>query len=586
MHCTRCAAPLPAGSAYCTACGLPAADGHADTITIHHGANEQLPMPGGGSDIVLYERVRRELARDYEVERELGRGGMAVVYKATELELLRPVALKVLPPEMSASPSMAERFKREARMAASLDHPNIIPVYRVGQTASGGLFYIAMKFIEGRSLEAILEAQGALPLAASMLILRAATAALAFAHQNRVVHRDIKGANILIDHDGRIVVADFGIARIAEDASLTHTGHIVGTPYYMSPEQCAGHRVGAQSDQYSLGVVAFQMLAGSVPFKAETLPGVMQHHFFTPVPDLTKVRSDVPPALLAWINQAMAKRPGDRFASTQDMLAALEGVQLTDAERRSGEQALRDLVFGTLVPKVSTGMLPPLADTVLMTPPNVRAMEQRDAARRSRLRLAATAAVGAVLLSGGTYALTTRAAAHAAAAERRPAPNVADTARPAPQGPAATAATRTTAVALTADTAPSSAARPGSKPARPAARETSAAAASSTPTTARGDHELSYAAGPATPGASAGDSANAGVGKLRVRVYPTDAEIYVDGRRLGRGVVVDSVVAAGARRLRVTAPGYVTLDTAFTVRPGETAQLVGLRLRTADGGAP
>src|SRR5215213_4436096 len=315
MHCTRCSALMPAGTVHCASCGFPAGESHADTVTIHHGANEKLPMPGGGSDIVLFERVKRELARDYEVERELGRGGMAVVYKATELELLRPVALKVLPPEMSASPSMAERFRREARMAASLDHPNIIPVYRVGQTASGGLFYIAMKFIEGRSLENILETQGALPLPVAVLILRAAAAALAFAHQNRLVHRDIKGANILIDQDGRVVVSDFGIARAGEDSGLTQTGMLMGTPYFMSPEQCAGHRVSEQSDQYSLGIVAFQMLTGTVPFRAETIPGVMQHHFFTPVPDIGQVRTDVPAGLVDVIQRALAKRPTDRYAT-------------------------------------------------------------------------------------------------------------------------------------------------------------------------------------------------------------------------------------------------------------------------------
>src|SRR5215213_9394879 len=315
MHCTRCSALMPAGTVHCASCGFPAGESHADTVTIHHGANEKLPMPGGGSDIVLFERVKRELARDYEVERELGRGGMAVVYKATELELLRPVALKVLPPEFASSPSMAERFRREARTAAAFDHPNIIPIYRVGQ--ANGLFYIAMKFVEGRSLDDVVQAQGALPIAVVMHVLRASVRALAFAHQNNIIHRDIKGANILIDQDGRVVVADFGIARAGEDAGLTATGTLMGTPYFMSPEQCAGHRVGEQSDQYSLGIVAFQMLTGTVPFRAETIPGVMQHHFFTPVPDIRLARTGVPDALVEVVNRALAKRPSDRYATTR-----------------------------------------------------------------------------------------------------------------------------------------------------------------------------------------------------------------------------------------------------------------------------
>jgi len=181
---------------------------------------------------------------------------MAVVLRAVERELQRPVALKVMPPQLALTPQSAERFKREARMTASLDHPNVIPIYRVGDAE--GLLYIAMKLVEGRSLDDIVKVQGALPVPVVVAIMRGAAAGLAAAHDRGIVHRDIKGGNILVDLDGRVLVTDFGIARAMADASLTQSGMIVGTPHYMSPEQCAGRPLGPQSDQYSLAAVGFQ----------------------------------------------------------------------------------------------------------------------------------------------------------------------------------------------------------------------------------------------------------------------------------------------------------------------------------------
>jgi tetratricopeptide (TPR) repeat protein/predicted Ser/Thr protein kinase len=343
MYCFRCGTLVPDGQRFCGSCGTQVSDPGGATVAV-----AAAPKPES-----LVETLRRHLAEDYEVERELGRGGMAVVYKAVERELRRPVALKVLPPEMAHTASIAERFKREARLAASLDHPNIIPVYRVG--AVGGTLFIAMKMVEGRALDTIIEAQGPLPVPVVVQVMRAATAALAFAHEKGVIHRDVKGGNILVETDGRVLVSDFGIARAAEEAALTASGAIVGTPHFMSPEQCAGLPLGAQCDQYSLGVVAFQMLSGEVPFDAETLPAIMQHHFFTPVPELGPVRDDVPPALEAVIRRALAKQPEDRYATTREMLAALDAVPVAEAERRKGEAMLRDLARGAAVGRISAG---------------------------------------------------------------------------------------------------------------------------------------------------------------------------------------------------------------------------------------
>jgi hypothetical protein len=484
---------------------------------------------------------------------------MAVVYKATELELLRPVALKVLPPEFSASPSMAERFRREARTAAAFDHPNIIPIYRVGQV--NGLFYIAMKFVEGQSLDDVVQSQGPLPIPVVMHVLRAAVRALAFAHQNSIVHRDIKGANILIDQDGRVVVSDFGIARAGEDAGLTATGMLMGTPYFMSPEQCAGHRVGEQSDQYSLGIVAFQMLTGTVPFRAETIPGVMQHHFFTPVPDIRKVRTDVPAALVDVINRALSKRPADRYTTTREMQAAVEAIPYSEAERQHGERLVRDLVLGVSVPRVDAGVLPPLAETLMMTPPPIR--REREHAERQAMKRALRrrhAGIGAAVVVA-TVALALTAARFASGGESE-----ATGAR----GDTAAVATRTAAVVP---------ATPGGAVTRPA-------------TTPR-DSARSVAAAPAKPRIAAPavekpvvtatpPVAAAAPGRLRVRVYPSDADITIDGRSLGKGVVLDSAIAAGERRLRVAAPGYLPLDTLVQVIAGETTQLGTLRMKPVE----
>src|SRR5216117_4479205 len=284
------------------------------------------------------------------------RGGMAVVFKATEVGLRRLVALKVLPPELGLTARAAERFKREARMVAEIDHPNIIPVYRVGQI--GGILFFVMKFVEGKSLDAILQAQGALSVPVTLNVLRAAARALAYAHACGIVHRDVKGANILLDSDGRVMVSDFGVALRSADVTLTADGTVIGTPPFMSPEQCAGRRAGPQSDQYSLGIVAFQMLTGSVPFHADSLAGIMQHHFFTPVPDVRLVRDDVPSALIDVLHVALAKEPGARYASTRDMLAAVEAIPFSEADRRESERLLRALAAGSPVGKVATRLLP------------------------------------------------------------------------------------------------------------------------------------------------------------------------------------------------------------------------------------
>lgn len=347
MNCFRCGTVVPDGTRFCAQCG-------AEVSAEARAGQEDAQRSTDG----LLEIARTRLAADYDVDRELGRGGMAVVLRAVERELQRPVALKVMPPQVALTPQSAERFKREARMTASLDHPNVIPIYRVGD--ADGLLYIAMKLVDGRAVDDIIREQGALPVPAVIAILRGAAAGLAAAHERGIIHRDVKGGNILVDGDGRVLVTDFGIARAMEDASLTASGMIVGTPHYMSPEQCAGRPLGAQSDQYSLAAVAFQMLTGSVPFDAESLPGVMQHHFFTPAPDMNAMRAGIPRELAAIVRKAMAKKPEDRYATTRDMVEAIDAIPQTAEERRQGEEMLRSLAHGAKLPRVQTSAAPTL----------------------------------------------------------------------------------------------------------------------------------------------------------------------------------------------------------------------------------
>ena len=371
MFCPNCGTNLTDGASFCGNCG--ASIGASDSAAVAVTAAGLPPIeltPGTGGGDKLLEMTKAELGRDYRIERELGRGGMAVVYKGVEIALDRQVALKVVPPDNANAGQAAERFRREAKLAASLDHPNIIPVYRVGQ--AGALHYMAMKFVEGRAVDAIIEQQGALPINIVVAILRAAATGLAFAHERKIVHRDIKPANILVDKDGRVMVSDFGIARALEEVSMTASGMMVGTPYYMSPEQCGGQKVSPQSDQYSLGIMAFQMITGDVPFTADSMVGVIQHHYMTPVPDILAVRDGVPRELVDIVYCALNKDPNDRFPTTKDMAVALDNLPISDEDREEAETVLRQLSAGQSIPKVRTGTLPPLNLTISGPGPRVQ----------------------------------------------------------------------------------------------------------------------------------------------------------------------------------------------------------------------
>ena len=270
----------------------------------------------------LSERLARTLAGRYEITRLLGRGGMAVVFLAQDLTLERQVAIKVLPPEMSHDPKLIPRFQQEAKTAAKLDHPNIIPIYRV--ESEGGLDYFVMKYVTGRSLEQLLD-EGPIPIDVARRVLREAALALGHAHKRKVVHRDVKPANIMLEEDGRVVLTDFGISKAAQGASqLTGTGTIIGTPHYMAPEQAKGLEVDGRADQYSLGIVGHQILTGKQPFEGSA-HSILYKHVFEPPPPVLKLRPDVPHDLSAALERALAKEPEQRFATMEEFARAVGG---------------------------------------------------------------------------------------------------------------------------------------------------------------------------------------------------------------------------------------------------------------------
>ncbi len=276
------------------------------------------------------ELLRATTLGEYEIIGELGRGGMASVYLAHDIALDRQVAIKVISPSLGASPPLVERFRREARTAASLSHPNIIPIYAVRH--SDRLLYFVMKYVEGRPLDSILRETGALPVNTVQAILGQVAGAVGYAHRHGVVHRDIKPGNILIDDEGWCVVTDFGIAKVAESEGLTTSGVMVGTPAYMSPEQCLSNDVTGASDQYALGVVAYEMLTGRLPFPGSSMMSVMYAHVHVPVPEITSLRDEVPPELASTIMRMLAKEPGDRWPSVEEAAAALGSVTTTQDE--------------------------------------------------------------------------------------------------------------------------------------------------------------------------------------------------------------------------------------------------------------
>src|SRR5512140_1810776 len=256
----------------------------------------------------------------YEVRGELGRGGMATVYRAYDPSFEREVAIKMLPRELLHDPQFKERFKREIKTIAALEHPAIVPVYDVGE--EDGVPYFVMRYMSGGSLTQLIN-RGKFSLEDAARIVERVSSALAYAHKNGLVHRDLKPDNILFDNNGDPFISDFGVAKLT-DSSTNMTGSgIIGTPAYMSPEQAQGEKVDNRSDIYGLGGIIFQMLSGEQPYNATTPMGIAVKHITEPVPEILKVDPSLPVSTDKIIKTAMAKNRDERYATATDLSRAL-----------------------------------------------------------------------------------------------------------------------------------------------------------------------------------------------------------------------------------------------------------------------
>jgi eukaryotic-like serine/threonine-protein kinase len=292
----------------------------------------------------------------YRIVRKLGSGGMADVYLAEDEELGRRIAIKILNDRHANDESFVERFRREAKNAAGLSHPNIVSIYDRGEAE--GTYYIAMEYLDGRSLKELVVARGPLPIPDAIDATRQVLAALRFAHRKGVVHRDIKPHNVMADADGRLKVTDFGIAR-AGVSQMTEAGSIIGTAQYLSPEQARGAPVDQRSDLYSVGVVLYEMLTGTTPFSGESPVEIAMKHLSDPPRPPSVERSDIPPDLDMIVLRALAKDPDDRFQTAEEMDAELERVSRGAGVTTETADAATAVLSGAALAAAQTSIIPP-----------------------------------------------------------------------------------------------------------------------------------------------------------------------------------------------------------------------------------
>jgi serine/threonine-protein kinase len=282
----------------------------------------------------------------YRLEEKIGSGGMSTVYRAFDPTLERWVAIKLMHSDISRDPDQLERFRREARAVAQLNHPHVVTVIDAGEDE--GAPYIVFEYVEGETLKERIKRQGRLPVSEAVAYAIEIGRALEGAHAARLVHRDVKPQNVLIDADGRAKVTDFGIARSLEAHGLTATGRVLGTTDYVSPEQALGQEVTEQSDIYSLGIVLYEMLTGEPPFRAETQVAVAMKHVKDPLPDVQRMRPEISASLAAAVERATAKEIEHRYQSAAELVHDLEEVLAIEAARAGEASGEATTVLGSL----------------------------------------------------------------------------------------------------------------------------------------------------------------------------------------------------------------------------------------------
>ncbi len=505
MECLKCHTPLPNGSKFCLACGADVTGGGT---------------MGATSGIEgLQARLQRLVEGKYRVERMLGSGGMGAVFLAHDLTLEREVAIKVLPPDISMDEQIVKRFQQEAKTAAKLDHTNIIPIYRV--ESEGGLNYFVMKYIEGTSLEDVLDQKQPLAIDYIQRVLWEAACALGHAHQRGVVHRDVKPANIMFDHDGRVMLTDFGISKALQAASgFTGTGMIIGTPHYMAPEQAKGGTVDGRADQYSLGVVAYRMITGELPYTGDSVHTILYKHIFEEVPRVSGKRASTPEFLTSAVARALAKEPEQRFPTMEEFATAVWPEQPVMAPKAGAQKSPRRPPPPPSRTRAAAADAPTEVTDAPTTPiPRSDIKIPAAGKKRSSVGMLVGALVLVAVGVGGYLALARKPSASPPQAGPTVAP-------PSAAGPAET-------VRVVAKPPPSA-----SQPRRP----------------------------PPAPPAAATQQ-----GYVSVNSNPPGT-LFIDGRDLGSVPVIEAPVSAGRHTIRIERAGYKTKTETINVPANNTVR--------------
>jgi eukaryotic-like serine/threonine-protein kinase len=515
MTCAFCHTPLPDGSRFCMICGRDLSDPEVSVRT-------RIAVKE------LFDAVKVALAGRYRVTETLGRGGMGAVFLAEDLRLGRMVAIKVLLPDLAFEPSSVGRFEREARIAAKLDHTNIIPIHAVEEV--DGFHYFVMKYIAGKSLDEVLAGK-TLPVDQCCRILWQAACGLGHAHGRGVIHRDVKPSNLMIDEDGRVVITDFGISRaLQSETQYTSTGQVLGTPHYVSPEQALGMPLDGRSDQYSLAVVGYKALVGRLPLVAETVHVLMYKHIHEMPTPAHAAQPNIPPAVSQSIQRALSKDPDDRFPTMEEFATAL----WPENPVRAGQATPAPLL-----------------------------VRLRQGGKPTRHRLAALA-VGLILLAAlGAAILWSRRTAGPAreqAAATQPAPTAGEPADTAADSAAVTASTPPPVAAAPPAPEPDSAVTPAPTDPPPVKPARIPRPGPAPVPTRRTD------TAPRPPPAAAT------TGYLTINAVPYGS-VSVDGVEIGDTPIVRRPLEPGTHTVSIARPGFRTETSTVTITPGNEVRM-------------